>query len=449
MNVRHTVDLPDIGDYDKVSVAELLVKEGDRIAVDDPILTLESDKAAIEVPSPVAGVIRELLVEIGSIVSKGMPIVVVETTTEQPADASHGASAGTTTDFSPVSDASAHSIRPGAESSPATSRRINLRDEPTGAGDFSLFGTGAHFASCVRTSPSVRAYARQLGIDLSAVVPTGPRGRLLREDIQNYAKKALAIRPPTAVANPLAAYANLPPWPRVDFAKFGDVEHKPLSRIQALSGANIARNWVMIPHVTNFDIADVTELEAFRTKMNAETPTPAAKLTMVTFLVKAAASALKAFPQFNASLDGGNMVLKRYVHIGFAVDTPKGLVVPVIRDCDRKGVLEIGIAIAALADKARKGELSLTESQGGSFSVSSLGSVRGTGFTPIINAPEVAILGAARTSMQPVWDGERFVPRLTMPISLSWDHRAVDGAAAARFLGYIADLLGDFRRVSL
>ena len=300
----------------------------------------------------------------------------------------------------------------------------------------------------LHATPSVRAYARELGVDLVRVKASGPKGRILREDVQSFVKAELGGAKPSAVATP-TAFAGLPPWPQIDFAKFGEIEKKPLTRIQEISGASLSRNYLTIPHVTNFDNADVTDLESFRTQLNGEKRKPPVKLTMVAFLMKASALALKAYPQFNSSLVGNELILKKYVNIGFAVDTPKGLMVPVIRDCDRKGLIDIGREMSVLAEKARDGALSPADMQGGCFSVSSLGGIGGTGFTPIINAPEVAILGAARSAMQAVWNGQEFEPRLIMPISLSWDHRVVDGVAAARFLGNVSSLLGDFRRAIL
>lgn len=300
----------------------------------------------------------------------------------------------------------------------------------------------------MHASPSVRQLARELGVGLDRVAATGPKGRILREDVHAFVKAALGA-PVPAPAAASGIGAGLPPWPDVDFAKYGPVRREPLSRIQSLSGANLSRNWLTIPHVTNFDRADVTEIESFRVGLNTETRTPPAKVTMVAFLIKAAASALRAYPRFNSSLAGGELVLKDYVHVGFAVDTPKGLMVPVVRDCDRKGLIEIATEMAAMAEKARAGTLPGSDMQGGCFSVSSLGGIGGDGFTPIINAPEVAILGAARSRTEAVWDGKAFQPRLILPLSLSWDHRVVDGVAAARFLGHVASVLSDLRRALL
>ncbi|MGU3658599.1 MULTISPECIES: 2-oxo acid dehydrogenase subunit E2 [unclassified Methylobacterium] len=458
MSAALQIALPDIGDYRDVPVIELLVKPGDRLAVDDLILSIESDKATMEVPSPVAGIVRELLVSVGSKVSEGTPILTVE-----PAE---GSGAAPVPDAPPAAAAASSPER----SAGPLSRSGEGQSEASGlSGDgapltptLSRTGEGAGRASpepiqadpiqatrgAVHASPSVRQLARELGVELDRVAATGPKGRILREDVHAFVKAALgASVPAPAAASGIGA--GLPPWPDVDFAKYGPVRREPLSRIQSLSGANLSRNWLTIPHVTNFDRADVTEIESFRVGLNTETRTPPAKVTMVAFLIKAAASALRAYPRFNSSLAGGELVLKDYVHVGFAVDTPKGLMVPVVRDCDRKGLIEIATEMAAMAERARAGTLPGSDMQGGCFSVSSLGGIGGDGFTPIINAPEVAILGAARSRTEAVWDGKAFQPRLILPLSLSWDHRVVDGVAAARFLGHVASVLSDLRRALL
>ncbi len=453
MSAALQIALPDIGDYRDVPVIELLVKPGDRLAVDDLILSIESDKATMEVPSPVAGIVRELLVAVGSKVSEGTPILTVE-----PAE---GGGAAPVPDTSPAVAASA----PPDRSAAPLSRAGEGQGERSGhSGDgapltppLSPTADGVGRASSepiqatrgdVHASPSVRQLARELGVGLDRVAATGPKGRILREDVHAFVKAALGA-PAQAPVAASGIGAGLPPWPEVDFAKYGPVRREPLSRIQSLSGANLSRNWLTIPHVTNFDRADVTEIESFRLGLNKETRTPPARVTMVAFLIKAAASALRAYPRFNASLEGGDLVLKDYVHVGFAVDTPKGLMVPVVRDCDRKGLIEIATEMAAMAEKARSGTLPGSDMQGGCFSVSSLGGIGGDGFTPIINAPEVAILGAARSRTEAVWDGKAFQPRLILPLSLSWDHRVVDGVAAARFLGHVASVLSDLRRALL
>ena len=414
------ITLPDIGDYRDVPVVEIHVKPGDAIAADDPLISIESDKATMEVPAPAAGTVHELKVSVGTRVSQGTLIMVLASAAEKAATPAPAAQAPTPAPAPAEPKASA----PAAAPIPAPQQPV-----------------GGH----VHATPSVRALARELGVDLAAIRPTGPKGRILREDVAAHVKRALAS---PAAAGGAGIGADLPPWPSVDYEKYGPVTREPLSRIQKISGGNLARNWLTIPHVTNFDKADVTDIEAFRQSVNAEAAA-GAKLTMVAFLIKASALALKAFPRFNASLDGDELVLKDYVHVGFAADTPRGLMVPVIRDCDRKGLVEIAAEMRALADKARAGTLAAADMQGGSFSVSSLGGVGGAGFAPIINAPEVAILGAGRAATEAVWDGAAFRPRLVLPISLSWDHRVVDGVAAARFLGHIAATLADFRRAAL
>ncbi|MGY2049011.1 2-oxo acid dehydrogenase subunit E2 [Methylobacterium sp. JK268] len=423
MSTRLPVNLPDIGDFTDVPIIEILVKPGDRIAVDDRLISLESDKATMEVPSPVAGVVAELLVAIGTKVSAGTPILIVDTSGEAPAPVA--------AQPDPAAPAAA-APEPAAPQPPPPPRPA-----PRAGPD-------------VHATPAVRAYARELGVPLDAVAASGPSGRILREDVQAFVRGSLASPPPAALPAPASGIgAGLPAWPQVKFEKFGPVRREALSRIQSISGAALSRNWLTIPHVTNFDHADVTDTEVFRREMNGEPRTPAVKVTMTAFLLKAAAAALRAHPRFNASLDGSDLILKDYVHVGFAADTPRGLVVPVVRDCDRKGIVAIAAEMAELAAQARAGTLKPEAMQGGCFSVSSLGGVGGDGFTPIINAPEVAILGAAPARIEPVWDGSLFQPRLILPLSLSWDHRVVDGVAAARFLRHVAETLADIRRAIL
>ncbi|MFS8056119.1 2-oxo acid dehydrogenase subunit E2 [Rhizobium sp. BR 317] len=420
--------LPDIGDYKDVPVTEILVKPGDSISRDDPLLSVESDKATMEVPATDAGTVHELKVEVGSRVSKGSLLMVLElTASPTPELEIRKADNDTPARQASIAD---NPAPPAPEPVPATEKAAPAGSVPGGA----------------HATPSVRALARELGVDLGKVKATGTKGRVLHEDVTAHVKKALEA---PATANGMGIGADLPPWPSVDFEKFGPVTREPLSRIQKISGGNLTRNWLTIPHVTNFDKADVTEIETFRQTINSESRSSDFKLTMVAFLIKASARALKAFPRFNASLVGDELILKNYVHIGFAADTPKGLMVPVIRDCDTKGLRDIATEMRALADKARTGTLAGADMQGGCFSVSSLGGVGGSGFTPIINAPEVAILGAGRSATEAVWDGTGFRPRLILPISLSWDHRVVDGVAAANFLGHIAATLADFRRAAL
>nr|WP_281024402.1 dihydrolipoyllysine-residue acetyltransferase [Microvirga calopogonii] len=433
MAARKIIELPDIGDYKDVPVVEILVKPGEAVKADQPIITLESDKATLEVPAPSAGRIVEFLVGLGSKVSTSDAVAILEID-----DADAPATQASATDTAPTLPASK------AEAERQAPVTTAPKVEPAAAASAAPVPAGLQ---SIHATPSVRGYARELGVDLSKVSATGRKGRILREDVQAFVKSRLSGSI-SGNAESISG-APLPPMPTFEFSKFGEIEREPLSRIQQISGANLHRNWLHIPHVTNFDNADVTELEALRTAVNNERRDPPVKLTMVAFLIKASALALRQYPRFNSSLDGTSLVMKRYVHVGFAVDTPKGLMVPVIRDCDRKGLIEIGSEMAALSEKARQGKLAPADMEGGCFSVSSLGGIGGAGFTPIINAPEVAILGAARSQTQAVWNGTAFEPRLITPISLSWDHRVVDGVAAARFLGHVAALLGDFRRALL
>ena len=425
--------MPDIGDFKDVPVIEVLVKPGDQVKPEDALVTLESDKATMDVPSPSAGRIKDLKVKVGDKVSEGSVILTLET---------EGAGAPPPTEEAPRAGKGAAAAAPAAPSSPAAP---SARGKA--AGQAAAPPVDSEGFKKAHASPSVRAFARELGVDLSRVKGTGSKGRILQEDVQNFVKQMMAgaSGAPGAGGAPL----GLLPWPQVDFSKFGPVESKPLSRIKKISGANLHRNWVMIPHVTNHDDADVTDLEAFRVTLNKENEKSGIKVTMLAFLIKASVSALKKFPEFNASLDGDNLILKKYYHIGFAADTPNGLVVPVIKNADQKGVLAIAKEMSELSAKAREGKLGPADMQGGCFSISSLGGIGGTYFTPIINAPEVAILGVCRSSTRPVWDGKQFVPRLILPLSLSWDHRVVDGASAARFNSYFIALLGDMRRSML
>lgn len=432
MSQQMEVRLPDIGDYKNVPVVEFLVKPGDVVAVEDPLMTVESDKATMEIPAPFAGTVREFAVSIGTRVSQGALLLTIDAAAPETAPAAPASETRPAEAASAAAPAKAEIPAP-VKASPA-SVPASVSSGPAFAVETSA---GAH------ATPSVRAFARELGVDLGTVKPTGAKGRILREDVAAHIKERLAGGSSALVLGS-GIGAGLPARPAVDYEKFGPVERQPLSRIQKISGGNLTRNWLTIPHVTNFDNADVTGLEEFRKELNAANK--GAKVTMAAFLIKASALALKAYPRFNASLDGEELVLKNYVHVGFAADTPKGLMVPVIRDCDRKGVIEIATEMWVLADKARGGGLLAADMQGGCFSVSSLGGIGGAGFTPIINAPEVAILGAGRSAMEAIWDGKGFQPKLIMPVSLSWDHRVIDGVAAARFLGHIAALLGDFRR---
>ena len=435
------VKVPDIGNFTDVPVIEVLVKPGDTVKPEDALVTLESDKATMDVPSPVAGTIRSIAVKVGDKVSEGSLVAAIESANAvaapKPAPAAGGEAAA------PSASAAPAARPPASTPSPAPAAK-KVQAVPAAVVDERAFKV-AH------ASPSVRMIARELGVDVSKVTGTGPKGRILIEDVRAFVKKAMTGAMPAAAAGAGGAISgggelNLIPWPKVDFAKFGPVESKPLSRIKKLSGANLARNWVMIPHVTQFEEADITDLEALRVALNQENAKAGIKVTMLAFLIKASVAALKKFPDFNASLDGENLVLKQYFHIGFAADTPNGLVVPVIRNADQKGVLAIAKEMGELSAKAREGKLTPGEMQGGCFSISSLGGIGGTAFTPIINAPEVAILGVSKSAHKPVWDGKAFQPRLMLPLSLSYDHRVIDGASAARFTAYLAGLLADLRR---
>jgi pyruvate dehydrogenase E2 component (dihydrolipoamide acetyltransferase) len=440
------VVVPDIGDFDEVAVIELFVQPGDRVQVDQSLITVESDKASMEIPSSHAGVVQSLSVKVGDKVGKGSAILTLLAAGAVPAPSSVPAAASA----APAAPAPAPAIAAPAPA-PSTTPPSATAAAPAAAG-----------AGLPHASPSIRRLARELGVPLGEVRGSGPKGRITQDDVQGFVKAVMAgsvqtaaqkaAAPKAVPAATAAAGGALPgllPWPQVDFSRFGPVERKDLSRIKKISGANLHRNWVLIPHVTNHDDADITELEAFRVQLNKENEKSGVKVTMLAFLIKACVAALKKFPEFNASLDGEQLVLKQYFHIGFAADTPNGLVVPVIRDADRKGILAISKEMSELAGKAREGKLAPAEMQGGCFSISSLGGIGGTYFTPIINAPEVAILGVCRSEMRPKWNGTAFEPRLVLPLSLSWDHRVIDGAAAARFNAYLAGVLADFRRVLL
>ncbi len=461
--------VPDIGGYDDVPVIEILVAVGDTVAKDQGLVTLESDKATMEVPSAFAGVVKELKVKLGDTLSEGSVVALIETGDAAAKAAPEAApKAEPELILAPDARAPVNDTDPVVEPvvvSGKVDRLAQASIDAQAAG--ALVGQGApplRFEADALlpgkvpyASPAVRLFARELGVDLSKVSGTEKGGRITKEDVQKFVKGVLS----GATAAPAAAAGggggggglNLLPWPKVDFSKFGAIEEKPLSRIKKISGANLARNWAMIPHVTQFDDADITDLEELRVQLNkeAEKAKSGAKLTMLAFLIKASASALKQYPDFNASLDasGETLTLKKYFHIGFAADTPNGLVVPVIRDVDRKGVVEIALEMGELSKKARDGKLGPADMSGGCFSISSLGGIGGTGFTPIVNAPEVAILGVSKSATKPVWDGKQFVPRLILPLSLSYDHRVIDGAAAARFTAYLAQLLADMRRVLL
>ncbi|MEI2456812.1 dihydrolipoyllysine-residue acetyltransferase [Lysobacter firmicutimachus] len=456
--------VPDIGDYDGVPVIELLVAVGDTVTRDQSLVTLESDKATMEVPAPFAGIVRELKVKIGDELSEGSVVALIEVADGEAKPAPAQAAA------QPAAAAAPAKVEAPAKSEPAPAKAaaptppavlagagqntdpeaMPPRSPPVAFTADELMPDKVPYAS-----PAVRLFARELGVDLARVTGSSRGGRISKEDVQSFVKgvmqSAVAPGAPAGAAPSLGGGLNLLPWPKVDFSKFGETETKPLTRIQKLSGANLARNWAMIPHVTQHDDADITDLEALRVALNKENEKAGIKLTMLAFLMKASVSALQKFPTFNASLDatGDNLTLKKYFHIGFAADTPNGLVVPVVRDCDKKGVLQIAKETGELAAKARDGKLGPADMSGGCFSISSLGGIGGTAFTPIVNAPEVAILGVSKSATKPVWDGKQFAPRLILPLSLSYDHRVIDGAAAARFTAYLGQLLGDMRRVLL
>jgi pyruvate dehydrogenase E2 component (dihydrolipoamide acetyltransferase) len=414
------VRVPDIGDFKDVPIIEIMVKPGDSIAPEQPLVTLESDKASMDVPSPLAGLVAELKVKVGDRVSEGSAILTLVTDAAAAAAPLRRAPSAAAAVPALPTPPSLSAAPPAAPSTPDTSFDIPY------------------------AGPSVRKRARERGIDLRQVKGSGPRGRILPADVDAFAKAPTAAARPSAPAG--TAGLDLLPWPKVDFAKFGPVESKPLSRIKKISAANLHRNWVMIPHVTSHEEADITELEEFRARLNKEIEKSGVRVSMLAFMIKAAVAALKKFPDFNSSLEGDNLIVKKYFHIGFAADTPQGLVVPVIRDADKKGVIDIAKDMADLARLARDGKLKPNQMQGGTFTISSLGGIGGTYFTPIINAPEVAIMGACRSFHKMVWDGKQAVPRLIQPLSLSWDHRVIDGAGAARFNVYFASLLADMRR---
>ncbi len=429
------VKVPDIGDFKDIPVIEVLVKPGDTVNVEDPLVTLESDKATMDVPAPAAGVVKDVKLKTGDRVSEGSLVLLLE--------AAEGAPAAAPAAAPPPPPAASAAPAPVAAPVPAPAPAASAAPVPPAPAASTAAPIDDVAFVAAHASPSVRKFARELGVDLARVKGSGPSARILHEDVQAFVKGALAAG---AGAGPAGGGLNLLAWPTVDFAKFGPVESVPLSRIKKISGANLARNWVMIPHVTQFDDADITDLEALRVTLNKENERAGVKVTMLAFLIKAAVAALRKFPDFNASLDGDNLVRKQYFNIGFAADTPNGLVVPVLKDADKKGVLAIAKEMTELSMKAREGKLGAADMQGGCFSISSLGGIGGTAFTPIINAPEVAILGVSRSTMKPVWDGKAFAPRLVLPLSLSYDHRVIDGASAARFITYYSGLLADLRR---
>jgi pyruvate dehydrogenase E2 component (dihydrolipoamide acetyltransferase) len=431
------VKVPDIGDFTEVPVIEVFVKPGDVVKVDDALITLESDKATMDVPSSAVGTVKEVLVKLGDKVGEGTVIVRLE--------GGMAAASAPTAEKAPAPAPSA--------AAPATIPAPAEAAASTGPNAASL--PGLPIGSAVHASPSIRAYARELGVDLTQVKASGPKNRVLRENITSFVKGAMTTgvvpgKTPAATPSSGGGGLDLLPWPKVDFAKFGPIDVQPLSRIKKISGQNLSRNWVMIPAVTYHEDADITELEAFRVQLNKENEKGGgAKLTMLAFLIKACVKALQKYPEFNSSLDGDNLVMKQYFNIAFAADTPNGLVVPVIKNADKKSVFELAQESGDLAKQAREGKLKPADMQGACFTISSLGGIGGTYFAPIVNAPEVAILGVNKSAMKPVWDGKQFIPRLTLPLSLTADHRVIDGALATRFNVYLAQLLADFRRVAL
>ena len=422
------IKVPDIGDFSLIPVIELCVKVGDSVEADASLVTLESEKATMDVPAPQAGIVRELRVGLGDHVSEGTVIALLEpAAAEAPAEA-------------PVTPAPAPAAASVAAPKPAAAPRAAPVPAPR-----TSQSVERQFDSRAHASPSVRQFARELGVDLTKVPASGPKGRILKEDVTAFVKGVMQAGP-AAAAPSLGGGLDLLPWPKVDFAKFGPIETQPLSRIKKISGQNLARNWVMIPAVTYHEDADITDLEAFRVALNKENEKSGVKITMLAFLIKACELALKKFPEFNSSLDGENLVLKKYFNIAFAADTPNGLVVPVVKNVDQKSVSQIATECGELAKKARDGKLGPADMTGACFTISSVGGIGGTAFSPIVNAPEVAILGVSKSVMKPVWNGNEFVPRLTLPLSLSADHRVIDGALATRFNVYLAQLLADMRR---
>ncbi len=437
------VRVPDIGDFKDVTVIEVLVKPGDAVKLEQSLITVESDKASMEIPSSAAGVIKQLMVKLGDKINIGDLLAVLEGAA--PAVSPAATSAG------PAAPAAASVVA--AVASPAANAPAPIATLAAPAHSPTAAAMGLPHAS-----PSVRKFARELGVPLEEVKGSGPKGRITQDDVQAFTKavmagaaqtRAQAAKAPAAVSGGGGTELGLIPWPKVDFAKFGPIERKEMSRIKKISGANLLRNAVLIPAVTNHDDADITELEAFRVATNKDNEKSGIKVTMLAFLIKACVAALKKFPEFNSSLDGDALIYKQYWHIGFAADTPNGLMVPVVKDADKKGILQISQEMGELAKKAREGKLSPAEMSGATFTISSLGGIGGRYFTPIINAPEVAILGVCKSTMEPVWNGKEFVPRLMLPLSLTWDHRVIDGAAAARFNAYLGQILADFRRVLL
>jgi pyruvate dehydrogenase E2 component (dihydrolipoamide acetyltransferase) len=450
------VKVPDIGDFGDVPVIELLVAVGDQVNEEDGLVTLESDKATMEVPSPAAGVIKELKVALDDTVSEGDVVAVIEASEAADSGAGDSTAAEEQPAAAPAEEKAqeeeqAETSEPGPEPKAESSPESVAEPDTPPAGQRKTGAEAVDPSKVPYASPALRKFARELGVDLAQVKGTGSKGRIIREDVTAFVKTTLTSGAPAASGGIGGLTLDFPELPKMDFSRYGETEKLPLTRIQKISAGHLHRNWVGIPHVTQHDEADITDMEAFR-KANADDAiSQGFKLTPLVFLIKAMVASLKQFPRFNASLDsdGETLVLKKYFNIGVAVDTPDGLVVPVIRDCDRKGIMELGAELAEVSAKARDGKLKPQDIQGGCISISSLGGIGGTAFTPIINAPEVAILGVSRSRMQPVWDGQQFAPRLMLPLSLSYDHRVIDGAAAARFVRFLGTRLEDLRRLTL
>jgi pyruvate dehydrogenase E2 component (dihydrolipoamide acetyltransferase) len=423
------VKIPDIGDYSDIPVIEVHVKAGDRVEAEQSLITLESDKASMDVPSPASGIVKEIKIKIGDKVSKDHTFLILEAE-----ESSSSVVAATPSKPTPPP------VQQAAPTSPPVVKEAPQVQAPAVTHD-TISGTS-------HASPSVRKYARELGVDVNQVKGTGPKGRITQEDVQKFVKSVMSGQTSLGGSSQ-GSGLNLLPWPKVDFSKFGSTTRQPLSRIKKISAANLSRNWIVIPSVTYHEDADITDLEAFRNDTNKQNEKAGIKITMLSFIIKACVAGLKKFPEFNSSLDGDDLVLKEYFHIGFAADTPNGLVVPVIKDADKKGIYEIAKEASELAKLAREGKLKPEQMQGACFTISSLGGIGGTYFSPIINAPEVAILGVSKAAIKPVWNGKEFIPRLICPLSLTADHRVIDGVLGTKFNVYIAELLADFRRVVL
>lgn len=436
------IKVPDIGDFKEVEVIELLVKPGDTIQAEQSLITVESDKASMEIPSSASGVVKELKVKLGDKVAEGSLVLLLEASDAASAPAAAPATA-------PVSVSAVAASTPAAAT--ATAATVTTTSNAVPVASAVSVPTAASNGQKPHASPSVRKFARELGVDLARVSGSGAKGRILIEDVQGFVKGVMAGGSAASSAAGGGAALGLLPWPSLDFSKFGETSLEPLSRIKKISGPNLHRNWVMIPHVTQFDQADITDLEEFRKSANESLAKSGVKLTMLAFVIKASVAALKKFPAFNASLDAGgeNLILKHFYNIGFAADTPNGLVVPVIKNADQKGLSQIAKEMGELSAQAREGKLKPADMQGATFTISSLGGIGGTSFTPIINAPEVAILGLSKSEIKPVWDGKAFAPRLMLPMSLSYDHRVIDGALGARFTVYLGDVLADMRKTLL